>query len=208
MLRPYEDEGGTLKYDPLKHHRRSIRLDGFDYAAPGAYFVTIVTRGRECLLGEVTPEGVARLSAIGLAARAEWEALRGHFPRARLDAYVVMPNHLHGIIVVSHGMINGGRGEASDIGGGVITERPGADASPLRPWPHGTQRGSLGAMVQNFKAVSTRQLNTMRGMPGASFWQRNYWEHVVRDLADLDRIRAYIQDNPARWAADPLNPGN
>jgi len=80
-----------------------------------------------------------------------------------------------------------------------------ADASPLRA--HGTQRGSLGAMVQNFKAVSSRRVNVLRQTPGTPLWQRNYWEHVVRDEAGLGRVRAYIQSNPARWAADQLNPG-
>lgn len=193
-----------MKYDPLKHQRRSLRLPGYDYAAPGAYFVTIVARSRECLLGEVTAEGMMRLSEMGETVNAEWEALPRRFPRARLDAYVVMPNHLHGIIVVDHGMVNAGRGEASAIGGFLVNGRPEADASPLRA--RGTQRGSLGAMIQNFKAVSTRRLNAIRGTAGIPFWQRNYWEHVARGEADLDRIRAYIQSNPARWAADELNP--
>jgi putative transposase len=196
--------GDPLKYDPLKHHRRSVRLAGFDYAAPGAYFVTIVVRGRECLLGEVTPDGATRLSEMGQAAHAEWEALPRHFPQARLDAFILMPNHLHGIIMVDHGMANEGRGEASASNRAATTNPPVADASPLRA--HGTRRGSLGAMVQSFKSVSTRRLNVIRGTPGAPFWQRNYWEHVVRGGEDLDRIRMYMQANPAQWAADALNP--
>ena len=103
--------GEPLKYDPSKHHRRSVRLAGYDYAAPGAYFVTIVVRGRECQLGEVTPEGTLRLSEMGQAVETEWQALPRRFPQARLDAYVIMPNHLHGIIMVDQGTANGGRGE-------------------------------------------------------------------------------------------------
>ena len=101
-----------MKYDPLKHHRRSIRLAGYDYAAPGAYFVTLVVEGRACLLGEVTAEGQVRLSLMGERVQAEWMALPRHFPGTRLDSFVVMPNHLHGIIVVEQGAGNGGRGEA------------------------------------------------------------------------------------------------
>ena len=198
-----------MKYDPLKHHRRSVRLDGYDYAAPGAYFVTLVVQGRACLLGEVAADGQVRLSALGEMAQAEWGALPRHFPWARLDACVVMPNHLHGIIVVVQRAIHGGRGEASATNGVGTSARLMADASPLRAQrAHGTQRGSLGAMVQNFKAVSARRMNALRGTAGAPFWQRNYWEHVARDAADLDRIREYVQGNPARWAADSLNPVN
>jgi len=198
--------------------------------------VTIVVQGRECVLGEVGPEGVIRLSTVGQWVQAEWLALPARFQRITLDAYVVMPNHVHGMIVIAGAAKNGdddvsmvgdggnedddeawigdgGRGEASASERAVMTNPPAADASPLRsqrsprsPRAHGTRQGSLGAMIQNFKAVSTRRLNALRGMPGASFWQRNYWEHVVRGPADLDRIRAYIQANPARWAVDQLNP--
>jgi REP element-mobilizing transposase RayT len=185
-----------LKYDPRIHHRRSIRLAGYDHAAPGAYFVTLVTRGRECLFGEVSPDGLVRLNDDGLMIEAEWIKLPKHFPQARLEDYVVMPNHLHGIVVA-------GRGEASASSQLPSNER-GADASPLQP--HGTHRGSLGAIVQNHKSVSSRRLNARRGTPGLPAWQRNYYEHVVRNRADLDRIRRYIRDNPARWAADSLNP--
>jgi len=196
-----------------------MRLAGYDYAAPGAYFVTIVTQGRECLLGEVTADGTMRLSEVGETVSAEWQALPRHFARARLDVYVVMPNHLHGLIVVNQGMIDGGRGEAF-ASSEPFHLPPVANASPLQAhrWSgpdvdglqgaHGTRRSSLGAMVQNFKAVSTRRLNAQRGMASAPFWQRNYYEHVVRGLADLDRIRIYIHDNPARWMADPLNSVN
>ena len=86
--------GEELTYDPLKHHRRSIRLAEYDYAAPAAYFVTIVVQGRECLLGQVGPEGVIHLSEIGQLVQAEWLALPARFPRVTLDAYVVMPNTL------------------------------------------------------------------------------------------------------------------
>ena len=121
---------------------------------------------------------------------------------------MVMPNHLHGIVtIVEHPR---GRGEASRVGGSsseaLTTGRaalPGKgsarDASPL-------QSGSLGAIVGNFKSVSTRRINRMRGMPGVPFWQRNYWEHIIRDERSLAWIRAYIQDNPARWVEDQLHP--
>ena len=201
-----------MKYDPAKHHRRSIRLKGFDYASPGAYFVTIVVRNRECLLGEVTAKGETRLNDLGEVVRAEWEALPGKFRGLALDQFVIMPNHLHGVLVLQGedsgegGAHTGPRkGEASANRVPSKIERLVADASPLPIQPvHGTQPGSLAAVVQNFKSVSSRRINARRQTPGVPFWQRNYWEHVVRTTSDLAQIRAYIQTNPACWAMDQL----
>jgi len=97
-------------YDPQRHHRRSIRLRGYDYTQPGAYYVTIVTQERECLFGEVV-DGKMRLNRAGQVARREWERLPCRFPHIRLDAFIVMPNHIHGIIIIDHA----GRGTARRI---------------------------------------------------------------------------------------------
>jgi putative transposase len=194
-----------LKYDPNKHHRHSIRLRGFDYGSAGAYFVTIVVRNRECVLGDVTPASDVRLSNLGEIVRDEWEALERRFPRLVLEEFVIMPNHIHGVLV-----IEGGGDDDQKAGEASATKPPSscrptlADASPLPA--HGTQAGSLGAIVQNFKSVSSRRINMQLGNAGVPFWQRNYWEHVVRGMADLARIREYIQANPASWQTDELNP--
>ena len=187
-----------MTYDPRKHHRRSIRLKGWDYAGAGAYFVTICTHRRENLFGEIVA-GEMRLNDCGRVAQWYWEALPGRVPGLQLDAYVVMPNHLHGLLVL-------GKGEAS---AGQVPDhfRPrAADASPLRP--RGTERGSLGAIIQNYKSITTRRLNTVAGTPGAPVWQRNYYEHIVRDARALNAIRAYIRNNPFKWALDRDNAGN
>ncbi len=135
-------------------------------------------------------------------ARLVIQALAGgevRFLRYRLHAFVVMPNHVHGIIVIT------GRGEAS-----VPPDTPegpsGSDASPLRQPPHGTQPGSLSAIVQNFKSISTRRMNAARHAPGAPVWLRNYYERIVRSEQELKAIREYIQGNPARWDEDENNP--
>jgi len=91
---------------PQKHHRRSIRLKGYDYASAGAYFVTIVTHGRECLFGEIV-NGQIQLNVYGHAAAECWRALPEHFPNVELGAYVFMPNHVHGIIVIHDAGENG-----------------------------------------------------------------------------------------------------
>ncbi len=187
-----------MKYDPDRHHRQSIRLRGYDYTQAGAYFVTIVVRDRECLLGEIVA-GEMRLSEYGRIIAAEWQKIPARFPDVTTDASMVMPNHLHGVIVIN------GRGEASaakqmrrhDIAGGGF-------APTLRAM--GTLPGSLGAIMQNFKSTSTRQVNILRQTPGRPLWQRNYFERIIRDERELNRIREYISNNPLRWALDTEHP--
>ena len=180
-----------MKFDPSKHHRRSIRLKGHDYAGPGAYFLTLVTHQRECLFGEIV-DGEMRLNEAGTIVAECWRAIPARFARAALDEAdkkrpcVVMPNHLHGIILIN---------EDSAAGKGA----------PLRPI--GTRPGSLAAMVQNLKSTTSRRINALRDTIGAPVWQRNYYEHIVRDALELAHIRAYIRDNPAQWALDELRPG-
>jgi len=193
-----------MPYDKQKHRRRSIRLPGYDYTSTGAYFVTICVHGWECLLGEVV-DAVMRPSEFGQVVSRYWMRIPVHVAHVELDEWVVMPNHIHGIIMIT------GRGEASPEGvssadrltpgeGRLREQDVGRDASPL------LRSGSLGAIVGNFKSVTTRRVNRMRGTPGVPFWQRNYWEHIIRNDQSLHRIRAYIRDNPARWDADRLHP--
>jgi putative transposase len=188
-----------MSYDPDKHHRRSVRLKGQDYAEPGAYFVTVCTHERACLFGHVV-NGEMHLNDAGEIARRCWEDIPHHFPLVELDAFVVMPNHIHGIIVIRC------KGEASDVDGSRNNQIPGSDASPLRQRPNGTQPGSLPAIVQNCKSISTRKINAARGAPGTPVWLRNYYEHIVRSEAELMAIREYIQGNPAQWDDDDNNP--
>ena len=175
-----------MKYDAARHHRRSIRLKGYDYAQAGAYFVTICVQGRECVLGKVV-DGQMRLNDWGRVAEECWMWLGDQYPYVVLDTWAVMPNHLHGII--------------------VLDDRKGDSRIALTRIALTTdKRKPLGRLVGVFKTVSTKRINEMRGTPGAVFWQRNYWEHVIRNDADLARIRAYIQNNPARWTGDQLHP--
>ena len=185
-----------MKFDPQKHHRRSIRLKGYDYTQPGAYFVTMCTWHRETLLGDIIG-GEMRLSAMGQIIEIEWRRLTDHFNHLELGAFVIMPNHVHGILILS-------TGEASAQIVSYPAEIRWADASPQPPI--GTQPGSLGAILQNLKSVSTRKINQLQCTPGAPVWQRNYYEHIIRDEADWRRIAAYIQNNPARWTDDQLHP--
>jgi REP element-mobilizing transposase RayT len=170
---------------PDRHNRRSIRLDGYDYAQPGAYFVTVCTRDRTCLFGHVV-NGEMHLNEASEIAQRCWEDIPHHFPLVELDAFVVMPNHVHGVIVVP------GRGTACRA---PTTEQ---FAKP--------SVGSIPTIVRSYKSSVTRYVNLARGAPGTPVWQRNYYEHVVRNEAELMAIREYILANAARWDDDENNP--
>jgi|GEM_PF-488169 REP element-mobilizing transposase RayT len=197
----------NINYDPEKHHRRSIRLKGYDYTRPGAYFVTMCTEKGKCLFGEISDE-IMQLNKFGTMIHACWNNIPKHFAHIRLDACVVMPNHIHGILIITDANIDR-RGEAFSSPmkscPGLVTE----NASPLHPItqsPHGTSSGSLGAIMQNFKSVSTRKINQLNKSSGAMLWQRNYYEHIVRNEYALNAIRRYITYNPLMWSHDMDNP--
>ena len=176
-------------YNPDKHHRRSIRLKGYDYRQAGAYFVTICTKNRACWFGAVA-DGEMQLNDAGRAAQASWDELPIRFPNLRLDVFVVMPNHIHGIIIVGAQFIAPGNSSPSRSDGarqGAMNRAP-----------------TLGEIVRTFKAVSTRVIRQTI-IPDFA-WQRNYYEHVIRDEDSLNRIRQYILDNAGRWAFDRENP--
>jgi REP element-mobilizing transposase RayT len=180
-----------MKFNPDQHHRRSIRLRNYDYAQVGAYFVTLCTQGRVCLFGEVV-SGQMRLNEYGLVLEAAWTNTRILRPQVQLDEYVVMPNHFHGILAIF------------DMGRGVLQYAPTARRVPT----FGSPSQTVGAIVRGFKSATTKHINEMRHTPGAPVWQRNYYEHIIRNEDDLAHIRQYILDNPLKWPEDAENPRN
>jgi REP element-mobilizing transposase RayT len=171
-------------------HRRSIRLKGYDYSQAGAYFVTICTHKRDFLFGEVV-DGEMRANEFGCVVSKEWFGSADIRAEIKLypDEFVVMPNHIHGIVWILDHV-------------GATGPRVGAHGrAPLQRPPR-----SLGAFVAGFKSAVTKRINMMRGTPGAAVWQRGYYEHIIRDDESLNRIREYILQNPLRWHLDLENP--
>jgi putative transposase len=190
------------------HRRQSIRLPGYDYAQPGAYFVTLCTQDRACLFGEVLDGGM-RLNPAGDVVAGTWQWLSRQYVYLENDAWVVMPNHLHGILVIHPN----GRGGSRTAPTRTTDNETGPSSTVMANLPEShtaitgpPRRKPLGRLIGAFKTVSTKQVNAMRGTPGLPLWQRNYYEHVIRDDESLDRIRRYIVDNPSRWAVDRDNP--
>ncbi len=189
-----------MKYDPQKHHRQSIRLRQYDYAWPGAYFVTICVREKECVLGDIV-EGEMLLSEWGQIVHEFWDAIPNHFPNVIVDSRVTMPNHGHAIINIGRVML-----DDTDRRGEATSPQIAAPSNAVMGAATPPLRSTLGQIVAYYKYQTTKRINALRGTPGIPFWQRNYWEHVIRDDIDLNRIRQYIENNPLRWHDDQLNP--
>jgi REP element-mobilizing transposase RayT len=164
--------------DVVARRRTSIRLRGFDYRTDAAYFVTICTFNRECLLAKITG-GHACLTEFGKIVAASWNWLAVQYHYSVLDEFIVMPNHIHGILITQH---SGGSRTAP------------------------TGQKPLGRLLGAFKTVSSKRINLVRGTPGAPVWQRNYYERVIRGEEELQRIRDYVASNPMAWDSDPQNP--
>jgi len=190
---------GQMKFDPQKHHRRSIRLKEYDYSQAGAYYVTINVQNRECLLGEIVNYEMV-LNEAGKMIDEQWNALPQRFPNIDLDVYQVMPNHSHGIIVIVEPV-----GATLVVARNMDMKNIHENRAGIKPAP------ALGDIVGAFKSITTHEY--IKGVDNKNWpqfykrlWQRNYYEHVIRDEADLNRIQDYIQSNPANWDEDEENP--
>jgi putative transposase len=171
-----------------------MRLKGFDYSAPGAYFVTIVTQDRAMLFGTVE-DAEMRLSQVGAIADRGWREIPDHFPHVELGAFVVMPNHVHGILILR---------PASTPDTGSIPRRGTIYRAPTEAF--GTPRpGSIPTIVRTYKAAVTRAVGRLPG-DRQPLWQHGYYEHVIRGEADGNRIHMYIQSNPTNWDEDEEHP--
>lgn len=210
------------KYNPEAHRRRSIRLKNYDYSRSGAYFVTVCAFNKECLFGNIM-DGKMRLNEYGLIIAREWTRTPEIRKEIELDEFCVIPNHIHGIVTIQAAVVhavgaNGGSPETVTNGGSPETVTNGS--SPETGWDDKTTAGrsaesplrmktkSISSFIAGFKSVVTKSINEISNTPGSSVWQRNYYEHIIRNDNELNRIREYIANNPAKWAEDEENPGS
>ena len=177
-----------MNYDPGKHHRRSLRLPGYDYSSGGAYYVTICTRGRDNLFGDVTDAGEMVLSSLGQQVRDEWMLSEAMRKEIVLGPFQVMPNHLHGSFFIENENYQ--------------------QFEPKRQttFPKGRKPRSVSSFIGGFKASVSKYENYIHGTVGISTWQPNFYEHIIRNEADYLRITEYISTNPQRWLFDAENP--
>ena len=170
----------------VPHHRRSIRLEGHDYASEGGYFITIVTHNRNCLFGKIVDDEM-ELNDFGKIILREWYRTGKIRPKIELieDEFVVMPNHIHGIIWITD-----------------FTGRGSLQRTPTTEQFQKPVSNSIPTIIRLFKATTTKQINLLRNTPGEPVWQRNYYEHIIRSERDYEEIANYISCNPAGWKYD------
>jgi REP element-mobilizing transposase RayT len=175
-------------------NRKSIRLVGYDYTSAGAYFVTICTRDLFCLFGNgfrdhrAAPEPPVLRDELHNIVVESWLWLATRYSYVSLDEFVLIPNHVHGILIIEN-----------VCSGNVCTGGSGTALS-------NTKSKSLGSLVGAFKTVSTKHINKVQNTPDAKVWQRNYYDRIIRNIEELTRIREYILDNPMNWNKNRYKP--
>ncbi|MEA5594175.1 transposase [Rivularia sp. UHCC 0363] len=174
-----------MSYNPKIHHRRSIRLKSYDYTQEGAYFITICTKNKQCIFGDIK-QGEIKLNSLGMIAYNCWQEIPQHFPHIKLDIFVIMPNHIHGILWINQ----------------TISKED-------KPRQYGKMvAGSIPCVIRSYKSAVTRQINQICNQKSISpVWQRNFYENINRNEESLESIRKYILNNPLNWENDSENPG-
>mgnify|MGYP001949967121 CR=1 FL=1 len=190
-------------YNPQMHNRRSIRFKGYDYTQAGLYFITICCQNRACLFGEIE-NGKMMLNDAGAIANDCWLNIPNHFPNAILHEYVIMPNHVHGIIELVGANHHSPETELhlpknKKNNNSVIGDNRAKNVSPLR-----SPSKTVGSVVRGFKIGVTKWMR--QNTDTFYIWQRNYWEHIIRDDKSHENISQYIINNPTKWNNDKLNP--
>ena len=183
-----------MAYDPEIHHRRSVRLKEFNYSRHGAYFITICTQNKDCLFGKIV-EGKMVLNEYGSIVETEWTNTSKIRNNVKLDEFIVMPSHVHGIIIIMDDCCEGTRQRAPTGYNAPITESFGKPT-----------HNSIPTIIRSFKSAVTKQINELRNTPKLSLWQNNYYEHIIRNENELNQIRQYIIENPLKWDLDEENP--
>ena len=193
-----------MKYDPDKHHRRSIRLSGYDYSQSGAYFVTICAYQRQCVFGDVV-DGQMCLNKYGAIVAETYQWLCQRYPYLHLDEWIVMPNHFHAIMLITDKPCMDADQPRRGVSRNALTMRT---APTINQHGKITKPKPLGRLIGAFKTVSTKKINILRDAPATPLWQRNYYEHIIRNQDAMNKICQYIINNPASWKIDQLHPDN
>jgi REP element-mobilizing transposase RayT len=174
-----------VSYNPEIHHRRYIRLKDYDYTQEGAYFITICTKDKQCIFGDIK-QGEMKLNLLGSMAHQYWQEIPQHFPHINLDVFVIMPNHIHGILWIVKT---------------IPKEDKTRDYGKMIP-------GSIPTIIRSYKSIVTKKINIICNQKGIScVWQRNFYEHINRNETSLEEIRKYIINNPLNWDTDDENIG-
>lgn len=186
--------------DKEVHNRKSVRLKEYDYAQSGLYFVTVCTFNKECLFGKIK-NGAMVINNYGEIVRDEWVETKNIRDDIKLHQFVIMPNHIHGIIEITQHTITPQicRGVShTPVMEHVPNESNGAHSNtPLR-----SPSRTVGAIIRGVKSAATKRINKIRQTPGAKLWQRNYYDHIIRNEKSYLEISEYIINNPLRWHED------
>ncbi len=187
-----------MVYNPAIHHRHSIRLKGFDYSSSGAYFITLCVKNRAKMFGYIVG-GKMILNAAGITAQLCWQEIPLHYPFVSLDVFVIMPDHIHGIIFINKFDIMSdnkcymvSRPDCNTGSNNHLSKAP----APVSKQPRGTSK-TIGSVVRGYKIGVTKWFRKHTLVE--SVWQRDYYEHIIRNYDDLNRIRRYIINNPLKW---------
>lgn len=198
-----------MTYNPDIHKRQSIRLKGYDYSQSGLYFITICCYQRECLFGNIINSQII-LNNFGQLIKEEWLKSAEIRNEIEFDDFVIMPNHFHGIVIINQEinrdfMKNDVDFQDNNVGANgrsplqqIQSSRPKISMKPK----------SISSLIAGFKSATTKKINIIRNTPQNPVWQRNYYDHIIRNDESLARIREYVQNNPLSWENDQLHPNN
>ncbi len=203
-------------YQGEQYYKGSLRLPEYDYSQNGAYFVTLVAYKRQHLFGKMI-QGEMKLSEIGKLIYGTWQEIPTHFYNVTNDYFIVMPNHMHGIVIIDYDpptivdathashLQQGERKEQRlhQCKGGRLKNDSLVESSE-KQYPKGPAPGSLGAIIGSFKSAASKRIHEIDGYQGCKIWQRNYYEHVIRDEEELQRMADYIESNPMNWVDDAI----
>lgn len=188
-------------YEPAEHHRRSVRFPGYDYSFPGAYFITICAHRHKNIFGRCADKKMY-LNAFGEIASIEWNKTEIIRKEIRLDSYMIMQNHLHAVVWITNLNLETFIVGANGYSPSCITNKIISDNRAYRHTPLRSPSNTIGSLIRGFKSSTTNKIHKINKKYNEPVWQRNYYEHIIRNENELNFIREYIRTNPANWRLD------